>query len=167
LEEKGTPRLRVLTVVTTAAIYVQILLGAIVRHTGSGLAIPDFPLAFGRLVPPFFTQQIAIQYAHRLGALTVTLFALWTAAAVMRRHGGEPWLARPAVGLASALVVQILLGAETIWSGRAVVPATLHVAGGAVILALSVILTLRAYRLLQADPARRSARLAHAGPVAQ
>src|SRR5215207_2859379 len=38
-----------LSVVTTVAIYAQILVGATMRHTGAGLAIPDFPLAFGRL----------------------------------------------------------------------------------------------------------------------
>jgi len=41
-----------LAIVTTAVIYTQIVIGATMRHTGAGLAIPDFPLAFGHLVPP-------------------------------------------------------------------------------------------------------------------
>ena len=36
---------------TTALVYVQILVGAIMRHTGAGLAIPDFPWMFGHIVP--------------------------------------------------------------------------------------------------------------------
>src|SRR5206468_3298787 len=62
-----------LAVVTTALIYVQIVIGATMRHTGAGLVIPDFPLAFGHLIPPQWDSKIAIHFAHRVGALTVTL----------------------------------------------------------------------------------------------
>ena len=46
------PKLRRLAAVTTVLVYTQILLGATMRHTGAGLAIPDFPLAFGHVIPP-------------------------------------------------------------------------------------------------------------------
>src|SRR5215471_18598440 len=46
--------LRRLTAATTALVYVQILIGATMRHTNAGLAIPTFPLAFGHLIPPFW-----------------------------------------------------------------------------------------------------------------
>ena len=46
-------------------------MGATMRHTDAGLAIPDFPWAFGRLVPPHWSPQIAIHFAHRVGALIV------------------------------------------------------------------------------------------------
>ena len=62
-----------IAIVTTAVIYVQILLGATMRHTGAGLAIPDFPLAFGHLIPPHWDPKIAMHFAHRVGALIVTL----------------------------------------------------------------------------------------------
>src|SRR6185437_15959702 len=48
-----------LGIVTTSIIYVQILIGATMRHTGAGLAIPDFPLAFGHLIPPMWDAKIA------------------------------------------------------------------------------------------------------------
>ena len=54
-------------------IYLQILVGATMRHSDAGLAIPDFPLVFGGLCRPQWTPQIAIHYAHRVGALIVTL----------------------------------------------------------------------------------------------
>ena len=41
-----------LTSATTVLIYLQILVGAVMRHIGAGLAIPDFPLVFGGLMPP-------------------------------------------------------------------------------------------------------------------
>src|SRR5262249_52578999 len=52
-------RLRGFATATTAVVYVQILIGATMRHTGAGLAIPDFPLMFGRLVPPHWDARIA------------------------------------------------------------------------------------------------------------
>src|SRR5215831_17292047 len=63
------PRLRLLATTTTALVFVQILIGATMRHTGAGLAIPDFPLVFGGLVPPRWDARIAIHFAHRVGAL--------------------------------------------------------------------------------------------------
>jgi cytochrome c oxidase assembly protein subunit 15 len=150
---RSTPSLHALVLATTAAIYVQLILGAIVRHTGSGLAIPDFPLAFGRLIPPFDEPQVAIQFAHRLGALAVTLIALWTVARVLTAHRSARALAVPAALLLALLVTQILLGAFTIWTRLAVVPATAHVSGGAMLLGLSLILTLMTHRLVS-RPAR-------------
>jgi heme A synthase len=61
-------QLRRLAVITTAAVYVQILIGATIPHTGAGLAIPDFPLAFGGIVPPaekLATLSVAVHFAHR------------------------------------------------------------------------------------------------------
>ena len=48
------------------------LVGATMRHTDAGLAIPDFPLAFGQLIPPHWDAKIAIHFAHRVGALVVS-----------------------------------------------------------------------------------------------
>src|SRR5262245_20776356 len=50
---------------TTGVIYLQILVGATMRHTEAGLAIPDFPWAFGHLIPPHWDAKIAIHFAHR------------------------------------------------------------------------------------------------------
>lgn len=40
----------------TALVYLQILADAVMRHLGAGLAIPDSPLSFGRLMPDFTTR---------------------------------------------------------------------------------------------------------------
>ncbi len=53
------PMLRRLAVATTAMVYCQIILGATMRHVEAGMAIPDFPLAFGHLVPPTWNAGIA------------------------------------------------------------------------------------------------------------
>jgi cytochrome c oxidase assembly protein subunit 15 len=130
----------------TTVIYVQILLGATVRHTGAGLAIPDFPLVFGGLVPPAWTADIAIHYAHRAGALVVTLLVIATAVYAWRRHAGRPELARPLALLLVLVAGQVALGAFVVLSGKAPVINTLHLALGAVLLVTSLVLTLRAFQ---------------------
>lgn len=145
----GSPSTRTLTLVAATAIYAQILLGAVVRHTGAGLAVPDFPLAFGRLVPPIRSPLVAYQLAHRAGAFIVAALVVWTAWRVLRRHGGQPMLRRPALVLVAIAAWQIWLGALTIWTRRAVIPTTAHVAFGALLLVASLTLALRAQLLLR------------------
>ncbi|MCI0691404.1 COX15/CtaA family protein [candidate division KSB1 bacterium] len=148
VEDSHRPSLQGLTIATTAAAYVQLLLGAMMRHTKSGLAIPDFPLAFGGLIPPFDSAKIAIHFSHRVGALIVAILAIWTIARIMRYYRQEKKLYRPAFLFACALVMQLTLGALTIWTQKAVIPTTAHVATGALILGTSLVLMLRAHRLL-------------------
>jgi heme a synthase len=140
-------RLRTLAVATTAAVYCQILLGALVRHNGAGLAIPDFPLVFGGLVPPRFTFPVAIHYAHRVGALVVATLVFATAARVLTRLRAELWLRRPALLTCLLVLVQIALGGTVVLTGRAVLPNTAHVAMGAALLAWTLVLAWRAARL--------------------
>jgi heme a synthase len=143
----GRAPLAALATATTAIIYLQIIVGALMRHMHAGLAIPDFPLAFGHLVPPMFSVPIAINFAHRCGAVVVSAMVLWTVARVLRQYGDEPALRHPALGLLVLLALQIGLGAATVLSRRAVIPTTSHVAVGAAVLATSVALTLRAWHL--------------------
>ena len=132
---------------TTACIYGQILLGAVVRHTDSGLAIPDFPLAFGKLIPPSWDFGIAIHFAHRMGALIVVsmIAATWVSARRSAwRHRG---IRLPALLLLLLVGVQVTLGALVVLTGKAVLPNTVHVAVGATVLATSLVLTLGSWRL--------------------
>jgi len=143
-----------------AVVFLQLLLGALMRHTEAGLAIPDFPLAKGQLVPPFDEPGVAIHFAHRLGALAV-VFALGHLAYRSFRSG-EGRLRRPALVLVALVAIQIALGAATVLSGKAVTPTTTHVATGAAILGLTFFIALRAHRLL----APIAGRAAEAAPVA-
>ena len=131
----------------TGVVFVQLALGAVMRHIGAGLAIPDFPLASGRLVPPFDAPGVAVHFAHRVGALVVLAAVIHVLLRARRSH--EARLVRTA-SLALALVVlQIGLGGATVLSGRAVVPTTAHVAVGAAVLGTCWLATLRAFRLLR------------------
>ena len=138
------PALRRLTTATTALIYGQILLGATMRHREAGLAIPDFPFAFGRLLPPFWSADIAVHYAHRVGALVVTAAIVAAATAVWRRHRHVPALIRPAALMLMLVGTQVTLGALVVLSGLDAVINTVHLVNGALLLATSLVLALRA-----------------------
>jgi len=151
--DAGRPPLRTLSAVTVGVVFIQVLAGALVRHTGAGLVIPDFPLAFGRLWPSVTSGPVAYQMLHRVGAVVVAALVIWTIAVTMRRHGDVPGLRRPALALALLLAWQLYLGAAIIWTRRAVVPTTTHVLSGALVLVTSLVLALRARRLLAPAPA--------------
>jgi len=144
--------LRRLAATTTALIFAQILLGATMRHTGAGLAIPDFPLMFGHLVPPRWDSRIAIHFAHRVGALVVTMAILATSAHVWAHHRRHRELTRPAVLVIGLVIVQITLGALTVLSRRDISINSAHVVVGALVLATSLVLTLRTWRIKFAGP---------------
>ena len=129
------PTLRRIAVATTVMVYGQIILGATMRHIEAGMAIPDFPLAFGHLVPPFWnagsgcTSRIgwarsssrprSSQPQGTSGSITAT-----------RRE-----LVRPAALLTLFVLVQICLGAFVIWSRLQPIINTAHVVNGALVLA--------------------------------
>jgi heme a synthase len=140
--------LQTLCAATTAAVYVQLILGALMRHTDSGLAIPDFPLAFGRIIPPFTSEKIVIHFAHRVGAAIVAAMIVWTFSRIVRSYSDSRLLFRPALTMFVLLAVQITLGALTVWTSKAVIPTTAHVANGALVLGTSLLLTLRAFAMV-------------------
>ena len=139
-------RLRRLAVITTALIYVQIIIGATMRHNDAGLAIPDFPLIFGGLLPPQWTFPIAIHFAHRVGAVIVTLMILLTTTGVFRSAWDRRQLRAPTVALLLLVAAQITLGALTVLSQKHYIINSLHVVTGGTVLITSLVLTLRLHR---------------------
>src|SRR5919198_950714 len=125
------PRLRSLATTTTILIYAQILVGATMRHTGAGLAIPDFPLMFGGLIPDHWTAKIAVHFAHRLGALVGVAAIVATVGRIWLHHRRISVLARPAALLAALVAAQVTLGALTVLSRRDVWINSAHVVCGA------------------------------------
>ena len=139
--------LRRVATATTLLIYAQVLLGATMRHTGAGMAIPTFPLAFGHLLPPVWTQAIAIHFAHRVGALLVIAAVFATTVHIWRHHGNRRDLTRPAMLLVLLVCSQATLGALVVRSGLHPVVNTAHVVNGALVLGTALVLALRAHRI--------------------
>jgi len=138
--------LRRFATAVTALIYAQILIGATMRHTGAGLAIPDFPWMFGHVVPDHWNGKIAIHFAHRVGALLVTLGTFTLAGYVWSHHRGRRELTRPAALILALVATQVTLGALTVLTGRDVWINSFHVVCGALVLTTSLVLTLRSWR---------------------
>ena len=139
--------LRRIALTTTALIYVQILIGAAMRHTEAGLAIPDFPLMFGHVIPDHWDPKIAVHFAHRVGAVIVTLAILATSGHIWFHHRSRPELTRPARLIVGLVALQVTLGALTVLSRRAVAINSAHVVCGATVLATSLVITLRSWRV--------------------
>jgi cytochrome c oxidase assembly protein subunit 15 len=136
-----------------AAVFVQLVLGAWMRHSDAGLAIPDFPASFGRLVPDHWDAKIAVHFAHRAWAVVVAA-AIFTAALVIRRVRRDRAPRRVAAALSALLPVQMALGALSIWSRKAVPLTVAHQTVGALILAGTAALSLS---LARSEAAREAA----------
>ena len=146
LPDNDDAALRRIATATTVLIYSQILIGATMRHTGAGLAIPDFPLMFGHIIPDHWSGPIAIHFAHRLGALVVTAAILGVFAYVRAHHRDRAGLTRPAALMLALVAVQVTLGALTVLSQRNPWINSFHVVVGALVLTTSLVTTLRSWR---------------------
>jgi len=114
------------------ASYVQILLGAIVRHTGAGLAIPDWPLSFGKVLPTgaeWAATGVLAHFTHRTFAWVVV--ALVVAAAIaLRRVRGVSGFGELSTLWLVLVAAQVMLGATSVWTGKAVAITSAHLAVG-------------------------------------
>jgi heme A synthase len=118
---------------TAAAVYLQILLGATVRHTGAGLVCVDLPFCRGALWPAGVHPMVHLHMAHRAFAFVVLGLVFWSSLRVARSSGG---LTRALAFIAPALVViQIALGILTIVTFKDLVPVTAHLLVAALLLA--------------------------------
>ncbi|MBI4464191.1 MAG: COX15/CtaA family protein [Acidobacteria bacterium] len=140
VEDAQVPAFRYLCAATAGAVFIQLALGAALRHQ-----------AFGVL-------------PHLFWAGVVSVLVVWVAL-----RAAQNWTQRPqlrllrnlSVGMPSLLIVQLALGAGSYWirvaTRDAVQPqpatvwiTTAHVAVGALLLGASWVLTLLAYRRLSA-----------------
>ena len=121
------------------------------RHSGAGLAIPDFPLMFGGIVPDHWNGAIAIHFTHRVGALVVAASVLATAGHIWYHHRTRRSFTQPALVLLGLLAVQITLGALTVLTRRDVAINSAHVVCGALVLTTSLVITLRTWRVRFAE----------------
>ena len=152
-----------------ALTYGLIVLGALVRAHGAGLACPDWPLCFGELVPRF-DLRVAFEYSHRLAAGSISLLFLGCAIVALRDDAIRPRLRRLLFATAAVLGVQIVLGALTVWHLLASWTVTAHLLTGNTFALCLVFTARRLFRLaspgIREEPAARGLRILLLGVAA-
>jgi cytochrome c oxidase assembly protein subunit 15 len=142
------PRVRQLGVICTALVLLQLIIAATMRFNAAGLAIPTFPYSTptGHWLPDTWNFQVGIHFTHRAMAVVLAV-ALTAFAWVIRRDPASSLALRAgASALVSLLVLQILLGAQIIWTARHPHMTTSHVVVGAFTFAVTFWLTWVAHR---------------------
>jgi len=104
---------RVLSVATAVVTYALVVLGGVVRVSGSGLGCPDWPLCHGHLLPPLSLHAI-IEYSHRTTASLTSALVLLTAAVAWLAWRKRRDLVIPATVALGLLILQVILGAITV-----------------------------------------------------
>jgi len=172
IQQADVSGLRTLYVITTLVILFQLALGATMRHQHAGLAIPDFPTAYGAWWPdtsmeavqrynasrvevvaynPITAFQIRLQMLHRIVAAVIVLliaFAFWR---TKRSVGPKHPLTKFAMFWVFLVIAQFFLGAATIWTNKSADVATAHVAVGALTLVTGAMMTLVAFKVLHSS----------------
>ena len=168
LETRVTGNLIVVAVACVFAVYMQLVVGAMMRHYDAGMAIPDLPLAYGRVLPPIDAGgldsinqiraweyhlpgvtigQVWLHFGHRIGACIVTLAVITLSGTILRKQRTRRALLAPALLLLVLLATQITLGAYTVLRHKPADIASAHVACGALVLVTSFVIAVRAARL--------------------
>jgi cytochrome c oxidase assembly protein subunit 15 len=146
VEEKGSVSLRYLCIAAAVMILIQLVLGATLRHSAT----------WDQHLPT------SLLLSHLGGALLVTLLLGATIITTLRRHAREIYLTRPAQIAAALLVGQLFLGLAAYSTRQAspngpqplspmVAVTVAHVACGALVFAVTIVLALRAFRVLRSS----------------
>jgi cytochrome c oxidase assembly protein subunit 15 len=165
-----------LAVITWIVVFAQLMVGATMRHYRAGLAIPDLPLAYGRLIPPTSAAdlqaaqlqavppekwadandstlgQVWLAFGHRIGAILVTAAVVTLVVIILRKHR-RPGLTSIAWTLLGLLIVQLTLGVLTVLLKKPADIASAHVAVGALVLVTTFVVAVRSMRLYSAPMA--------------
>jgi len=167
---KSAP-IKTLAIAITIAIYVQLALGATMRHQHRDLAILDFPTANGAWIPDTSATalakinawrdarglsdvtafQIWLHMAHRFLALTIAIAVAAFCLRVWRDAPRFAALKRLSILWVVFVACQITLGAWIIWSNKAADIATAHVALGAIMLSFGLSISAICWRISQGE----------------
>jgi cytochrome c oxidase assembly protein subunit 15 len=165
--KSGDRKLFQLSLFAVGAMYLQLLFGAIMRHSGSGLAIPDFPTMGGQWIPDFSAAmlskinelravihfapvsmgQVVSHFIHRVWAVAVVACVLYFVARVLLSKDASAEQRSTAKYLAAGIILQLILGIAAVLTVRQPFLTSAHVMIGALMLGLSVLAAIRNYPL--------------------
>lgn len=141
---KPMGRFRYLALAAAIATFLLIVVGGIVRVTGSGLGCPDWPTCFGSWIPPMRADAI-IEYTHRLIAALTTPIILAAAYFAWQRYRRQRLISRPLVWATGILFVQALLGGIVVLTETPANLVAVHLGLALILLGVLIIATVSAF----------------------
>ncbi len=172
IELSETKTLQMLSVAATAAVFIQLGFGALLRHTYSGLSIPDFPLTYGQFLPslssndieqynqfliqsgikrqgdtPVAAYQIIIHFIHRTWAYVVAGIVGLLGYKLMKSSPLPSWCKKTGLVLIITIALQFTLGILTVLTRKEYIITSLHVMIGALVLVTTLLITVAMARL--------------------
>ncbi len=127
-------RVQIASALMAALVYAQMVLGAVMRHRGAGLACLDVPLCRGSIWPSDVVFDVRLHIMHRFVGVLVFLSSIalaWIATKDLRAGTSARRLAFAAPLLA---VLQVTLGVLSITTFLSLAPRTLHLTVAALLL---------------------------------
>lgn len=170
----AAPGLRRAWWLAVVLVVAQLGLGAAMRHRHAGLAVPDFPLAYGRVWPktdatslatynrtrveataqrPIQSTDVILHMLHRSNAYLIAAFAAWLTFRTWRDAGRKTPAGRLTTVWLALVGIQIALGALTVWTGKSADIATLHMVTGALTLVVASAAAAAMARMCRVRPA--------------
>lgn len=138
----GSPRPQVkggvtppLLCVAAVAVYLQIVLGALVRHTGAGIVCPDIPFCLGQAWPLDLHPATRLHMLHRYAGVAVAVLVCWAAVTTLRQVMDSAVIRNLAVVAIVLVCFQIFLGIVSVQTSLATAMITAHLGTAALILA--------------------------------
>jgi len=158
-------RVITLAIAACSCVYLQLIVGAIMRHYQAGLAIPDIPFAYGQLLPPSNIDQINqmriwkldlpavtmaqvwLHFGHRIGAVIVSTAVVSLTGYILTKMRHIRALLVPAILLIALLLTQLTLGIVVVLWRKPADITSIHVAVGALCLLTTFWIAIRSMRL--------------------
>ena len=136
-------RFQKLAAATLAMTLALVIVGVIVRATGSGLGCPDWPFCYGQIIPPLDFKAWA-EWIHRLIAAVLGVMVLGVAVLAVVDHRDRRSLVVASLGAVALVVFQAWLGRETVRLGNSGASVTAHLAAAMSLAGLLTFLVVRA-----------------------
>ncbi len=136
-------RFQKLVAATLAMTLALVIVGVMVRATGSGLGCPDWPFCYGQVIPPLEFKAWA-EWIHRLIAAVIGIMVLGIVVLAVVDHRDRRGLVAASVGVVALVAFQAWLGRETVRLGNSGASVTAHLAAAMAVAGLLAFLLVRA-----------------------
>ena len=138
LSRSDGTKLAAYAAIAAVAVFVQSVIGALVRHTDGGMSCPDIPLCLGQILPPLVNIQITSHFLHRTMAVVTSGAVIFLYAWTKTRCEIPNHVQRLVVIAVGLLVIQVLLGVASVLTVLAIPPVSLHTLVAAALLSILV-----------------------------